>query len=100
MFLEEIVGHVREEVGLRRQKTPPSALRDRPLFNLPCRGFERSLQGGSRRIIAEVKRASPSQGVICQEFDPVKIARDYAANKQLRSDQLSAVSDRTLKAEG
>lgn len=80
MFLEEIVGHVREVVGLRRRETPASALRDRPLFSLPCRGFEKSLKGGSRRIIAEIKRASPSQGVICKEFDAVKIAKDFSLN--------------------
>ena len=80
MFLDAIAGHVREEVGLRRQKTPPSALRDRPLFNLPCRGFDESLRGDSRRIIAEVKRASPSQGLIRKEFDAVEIAREFAVN--------------------
>lgn len=88
MFLEEIAGHVREEVELRRRKTPPTALRDRPLFSLPCRGFKEVLTGDSpacatadrRRIIAEVKRASPSQGLIREEFDPVKIARDFAVN--------------------
>lgn len=80
MFLEQIVGHVREEVVLRRNQTPPSALRDRPLFSQPCRGFEKSLKGGSRRIIAEVKRASPSQGLIRKEFDAVKIAKDFSLN--------------------
>jgi len=88
MFLDTIVSHVREEVTRRQQKTPPSALRDRPLFHLPRRGFERNLKGESpacatadrRRIIAEVKRASPSQGLLREEFDPLKIARDFAAN--------------------
>lgn len=80
MFLEEIVGHVREEVVLRRKQTPPSALRDRPLFSQPCRGFEKSLKGGPRRIIAEVKRASPSQGLIRKEFDAVRIAKDFSLN--------------------
>lgn len=80
MVLEQIVGHVREVVGLRRRETPASALRDRPLFHLPCRGFEKSLGGKSRHIIAEVKRASPSQGVIRKEFDPVKIAKDFSLN--------------------
>lgn len=78
-ILDTIASHVREEVGRRKRQSPPSALRDRPLFGLPRRGFERALRGGGRRIIAEVKRASPSQGVIRQEFDPVKIAMDYEA---------------------
>ena len=81
MFLETIAEHVRAEVKSRRLRTPVSSLRDRPLFALPTRGFAASLGGSSCRIIAEVKRASPSQGVIRQEFDPVKIARDFAANR-------------------
>ena len=80
MVLEQIVGHVREVVGLRRREMPASALRDRPLFHLPCRGFEKSLGGKSRHIIAEVKRASPSQGLIRKEFDAVKIAQDFFLN--------------------
>lgn len=80
MFLDIITGHVRKDVKVRRHKTPPSALQDRPLFHLPCRGFEETLKGDSRRIIAEVKRASPSQGLIREEFDPVEIARDFAVH--------------------
>lgn len=80
MFLDTIAGHVREEVGRRRGQTPPSALRDRPPFHSPCRGFEKSLQGSSRRIIAEIKRASPSQGLIREDFDPIAIAGEFAAN--------------------
>jgi indole-3-glycerol phosphate synthase len=80
MFLDTIVGHVREEVNLRKHRTPPSALRDRPLFHIPCRGFAENLKNGARCIIAEVKQASPSQGLIRQEFDPVKLAKDFAAN--------------------
>ena len=80
MFLDTIAGHVREEIGMRRRKTPPSVLRDRPLFCLPCRGFEKSLGGVSRHIIAEVKRASPSRGLIRADFDVVKIARDFSLN--------------------
>ena len=80
MFLDAIVGHVREEVGLRKRKTPLSALQDRSLFHLPRRGFVERLKGASRHIIAEVKRASPSEGLIREEFDPIKIARDFASN--------------------
>ncbi|MCH7911567.1 MAG: indole-3-glycerol phosphate synthase TrpC [Deltaproteobacteria bacterium] len=80
MFLDEIAGHVRKEIVRRQLEAPPSLLKDRPLFHLPPRGFERSLQGDSRCIIAEVKRASPSRGLIREEFDAVKIAKQFAAN--------------------
>ena len=80
MFLDKIANHVREVVAVRRREMPPSALRDRSLFSLPCRGFEDSLRGDSRRIIAEVKRASPSKGLIRKDFDVVEIAKGFAAN--------------------
>ncbi|HEY3304998.1 MAG TPA: indole-3-glycerol phosphate synthase TrpC [Candidatus Binatia bacterium] len=83
MFLETIADHVREDLKSRRVKTPSSELRERPPFALPTRGFAASLAGRSQRrrhIVAEIKRASPSQGVIRQDFDPVKIAGDFAAN--------------------
>lgn len=77
-ILATIAEHVREVVERRRQEAPLEALRDRPLFNAPTRGFARSLAGAGRRIIAEVKKASPSKGLIRANFDPVAIARDYA----------------------
>ncbi len=80
MFLDTISEHVREVVGQRQRATPLSALRERALFGQPPRGFRKSLEGGSRRIIAEVKRASPSQGLLRKEFDPVGLARDFFAN--------------------
>lgn len=80
MFLETIAEHVREVVALRKREAPLAMLRDRPLFHLPRRGFVRRLNGSTRRIIAEIKRASPSQGVIRDEFDPVNIATGFAAH--------------------
>jgi indole-3-glycerol phosphate synthase len=79
-FLSTIAGHVRGQVERRRRETPVSALRDRPLFHAPARGFAAALKGHSRRIVAEIKRASPSKGLIRKDFDPVAIARDYAAH--------------------
>ena len=79
-ILAAIVEHVREEVERRRRATPRSKLRERPLFSAPSRGFAASLTGDSRRIIAEVKKASPSKGLIREDFDPVAIAKDYASH--------------------
>jgi len=79
-FLATIAGHVREVVDRRRRDVPLTALRDRSLFGVPTRGFARSLAGHTRRIIAEIKRASPSKGLIRADFDPIGIARDYAAH--------------------
>lgn len=77
-FLETIVEHVRGEVKRRQSEIPPAILRERALFRAPTRGFTRALQGDSRRIIAEVKRASPSKGLIREDFDPVAVAKAYA----------------------
>ncbi len=43
----------------------------------PTRDFRRALGGGDCAIIAEVKRRSPSRGVLRADFDPVRIAREY-----------------------
>src|SRR4051812_34527587 len=80
MFLEDIARTVRDELAARRTKVPVATLRDRPWFGRPTRGFAAALTGKSRRIIAEVKRASPSQGIIRGDFNPVNIARDFAAS--------------------
>lgn len=79
-ILATIADHVRGVIELRRRETPVDALRDRPLFHSPTRGFSRNLTGKQRRIIAEVKKASPSKGLIRADFDPVSIAKDYAAH--------------------
>jgi len=77
-ILATIVEHVRGVVDRRRREMPIDRLRERPLFDLPARGFTRNLTGTKRRIIAEIKKASPSKGLIRADFDPVSIARDYA----------------------
>ena len=80
MILDDIVAHKREEVATRRRALPVPALRRMPLYAQPRRGFRDAL---ARRpvpaVIAELKRASPSRGVIRGEYDPVAIAHGYAA---------------------
>ena len=77
-FLADIVEHVRAVVEQRREQTPLAALHDRGWYHQPTRGFAGSLGGDTRRIIAEVKRSSPSKGLIRADFNPVAIGRDYA----------------------
>jgi indole-3-glycerol phosphate synthase len=79
-ILATIADHVRGVVERRRREAPVEALRDRSLFHVPPRGFARSLTGDQRRIIAEVKKASPSKGLIRGDFNPLAIAEDYAAH--------------------
>ncbi len=77
-ILATIAEHVRGVVAERRRAAPLDRLRDRPLFPAPRRGFARRLQGAGRHIIAEIKKASPSKGLIRADFAPLAIARDYA----------------------
>jgi len=77
-FLANIVEHVRAVVEQRQKETPLEALREQALYYQPTRGFARGLSGGTRRIIGEIKRSSPSKGLIRADFSPVVIARDYA----------------------
>lgn len=79
-FLANITEHVRASVAQRKREMPLEKLRARRLFAAPTRGFARSLTGTTRRIIAEIKRASPSKGLIRADFDPVSIAKDYASH--------------------
>ena len=79
-ILATIAGHVRGVIVSRQRAAPAEALRERPLFHTPTRGFSRALAGSRRRIIAEVKKASPSKGLIRADFKPAAIAKDYAAH--------------------
>jgi indole-3-glycerol phosphate synthase len=80
MILDDILADTRERVAARTRLTPPSALRERPLYAEPRRGFRRALVAATPpAVIAEIKRASPSRGLIRADFDPPAHARSYAA---------------------
>ena len=79
-ILDRIVTHVRSHVDSCRKERPAEALKDSPLYQRSPRGFQAALSQPGRHVIAEVKRASPSQGVIRQDFDPVRIASGYQAH--------------------
>jgi indole-3-glycerol phosphate synthase len=80
--LDEIVAHKRGEVTAARSRRPLSELSATCRDLAPARDFAAALRpsGGARvRIIAEVKRASPSKGVMAGGLDPAAQARRYAA---------------------
>lgn len=79
-ILDKIVDTKREEIARARAAMPLERLRDQLADAPPIRDFFAPLAAdGPIRLIAEVKKASPSKGVIRPDFDPVAIARDYAA---------------------
>jgi indole-3-glycerol phosphate synthase len=80
-ILDEIVASKRGEIAAARERLPEPEL-ERQLAGLPpARDFRGALAAGPGvGVIAEVKRASPSAGLIRGDFDPVAIARAYAGN--------------------
>ncbi len=78
MILDDIVAARRVDLAQAKQSVSLAALEQRPLYATARRPFAAALRQG-RAIIAEVKKASPSRGVIRADFDPVALARAYAA---------------------
>lgn len=79
--LEKIVSHKRQEIAAAKAARPIESLVERVSSAPPVRDFAAALRDPPGvRVIAEVKKASPSAGVIRADFDPVKIARTYEAH--------------------
>ena len=95
-ILSKIVAHKQTEIAAARQQMPEQQLREQAL--LPCkkRPFITKLEHpgpAGVNIIAEIKRASPSKGVICQDLDPVQYASQYEKGQAAA---LSVLTDQTF----
>ena len=82
-ILDTILARKREEVAVRRQQVSQFELNTRAASAPSVRGFADAVASkivaGLPAVIAEVKKASPSKGVIRADFDPAAIARSYEA---------------------
>lgn len=76
-YLERILQAKKEEVGDRRKRISPGHLTELPGYDLPRRSLKAALISRSPAVIAEIKRASPSKGMIRAECDPGRIALSY-----------------------
>lgn len=81
-ILDKILAVKREEIAALRKSTGEAALRERAAAADAPRGFvaalRRSAEAGRAAVIAEIKKASPSKGLIRADFDPAWLAADYA----------------------
>ncbi|CAM4220450.1 indole-3-glycerol phosphate synthase TrpC [Paenibacillus tarimensis] len=93
MFLDKIVAAKRHEVELLTESFSLPEI-ERKITGMPaCKGFEQALRSRRNRLmglIAEVKKASPSKGLIREDFHPVELAKTY---EEAGADCISVLTD-------
>ena len=80
MILDQIVTDNLRELEARKRSFPLEELKRVALEQPPPLDFASALRGDRIQLIAEVKKASPSRGIIRPDFNPVEIAKTYANN--------------------
>ncbi len=98
-ILDKIIAVKREEVAAAIKKMPLAAMREDAESRVLTRDFVGALRAkvaqGQAAVIAEVKKASPSKGVIREDFIPADIAQSYAeGDGQISAACLSVLTDR------
>jgi len=92
-ILDKIIADKRHEVRTRKEKVSLEELKEQVRTMPKCRNFYKAITKPNRRginVIAEVKKASPSQGIIREDFEPVAIAKTY---KKCGADAISVLTD-------
>jgi indole-3-glycerol phosphate synthase len=78
-ILDKIIADKREVVRRAKSEMPLAVLKERIAQQKPL-DFAEALRGKGIKLIAEVKKASPSKGVLCPDFKPVELAQTYTRN--------------------
>ncbi|MEO6061965.1 MAG: indole-3-glycerol phosphate synthase TrpC [Thermoflexales bacterium] len=79
-FLDRILVSKAEAVDQAKRRVSPAAVIDAALQAPPTRDFVGALRRDTVALIAEVKKASPSKGVLIENFDPVALGKIFAEN--------------------
>ena len=81
MILDTIIAHKQKELAAEQAQVPIVELEARVANLPPTQDFRDAIRGdGTVKLIAEVKKKSPSKGIIREDFDPVSIAKTYVEN--------------------
>ncbi len=92
-ILEQIINDKRAEVEFGKSQTTIEQLKSAVSSMPKCRNFYKAATSPNRRglnVIAEIKKSSPSAGLICMDFDPVAIAKTY---ERCGADAISVLTD-------
>jgi indole-3-glycerol phosphate synthase len=79
-ILENILENTRQGVAVSKRTMPLQQLKEMAGFHRHCFSLMNALQREDVSIIAEIKKASPSKGIIRKNFDPYILAREYEEN--------------------
>ena len=79
-ILDKIVAAKREELAEAQRAAPLAAVQRMAMEQPRPLSLSAALSGDGIRLIAEVKKASPSRGLLSPDFDPVRLAETYVAN--------------------
>ena len=92
-ILDQIIADKRIEVEQRKRERPLDELKEQVTLLGKCRNFYKAVTKPNERginVIAEIKKASPSAGVICRDFAPVTMAKTY---ERCGADAISILTD-------
>lgn len=79
-ILNDIVNNTREKLILKKEAFPLNDIKKKlSELDLPKGAFKEGIANKDQAIIAEIKKASPSAGIIAEDFNPVKKAKEYEA---------------------